>query len=225
MGGRPTRPWTKPSFSSHAWTACFDPARATLRRLRWLGLAGLFALAACGSGQNVSVGPVGDSAAARQELAAALNQGPVRAQIFGDPYGLDPARQDVLITSAISDGIQGIDAAFSADPGLYAAAQPRLVVILNPKIDAPSAEACRGPERIRTGPATDELTVLAAFCREDKLINLARADGEVYGPTDQRLKRLLWQTAGVLFPDDYEQSYGIDIIPGLNIGIGGSFGF
>lgn len=178
-----------------------------------------------GCGPDVSIGPVGDSSAARDTLADALKSGPVRAQIFGDPYGLDPARQDILVASAIGDGVQGIKARFTADPGLYGGEQPRLVVILNPQADPPTSQACHGPEQIRTAPATDELTLLAAFCQGDNLINAARADGAVTGPTDQRLKRLLWQTGGVLFPDNYEQTYGLDLIPGVNIGIGGSFGF
>jgi hypothetical protein len=149
----------------------------------------------------------------------------VRAQVFGDPYGLDPARQDVLITSAVADGIQGVKARFTADPGVYAAKEPRLVVILNPSTDPPSARACRGPEQIRTTPAKDELILLAAFCEGEEVINAARAVSEVSGPTDQRFKRMLWQTGGVLFPDDYGDTYGVDIIPGINVGIGGSFGF
>lgn len=178
-----------------------------------------------GCAPDVSVGPVGDGTAARDLLIRALEKGPVRAQIFGDPYGLDPARQDILIASGIGDGVQGIDARFSADPGLYAGDQPSLVVILNPQIDPPPSKACNGPEQIRTTPPAEEIIVLAAFCQDGSLINAARADATVSGPTDQRLKRLLWQTGAVLFPDDYEQSYGIDIIPGINVGVGGSFGF
>ena len=149
----------------------------------------------------------------------------MRAQVFGDPYGLDPARQERLVTGAFGEGVEGVKARFTADPGLFATEQPRLVVILNPKADPPSAEACKAPERIRTGPASQQLVVLAAFCEGDHLINGARAEGDIDGPTDQRLKRMLWQTAGVLFPDNYRNEYGVDLIPGLNIGIGGSFGF
>lgn len=181
-------------------------------------------LAACGS-PRVDIGPTGDAAAAREKLETALEGGPVRTQIFGDPYGLDPARQDRLITGAFGDGVQGVKVRFSADPGRFAAEQPRLVIVLNPRSDPPSAEACRAPERIRTGPAVERLTLLAAFCDGDALINSARAESDVAGPTDQRLKRMFWQTAGVLFPDNYRNEYGVDLIPGLNIGLGGSFGF
>lgn len=185
---------------------------------------GLLILAGCG-GPKVDIGPVGDASAAREVLEDLLLDGPVRAQIFGDPYGLDPARQEQLVTAGFGDGIQGVNARFSADPGLYSAAEPRLVVILNPKSEPPTAEACRAPERIRTGPATEELILLAAFCEGDQLVNSARAQSDIAGPTDQRLKRMFWQTAGVMFPDNYRNEYGVDIIPGLNIGFGGSFGF
>ncbi len=174
---------------------------------------------------NVEIGPVGDAAAARKVLEVALDEGPVRAQIFGDPYGLDPARQETMVTGAFGQGIQGIKARFSADPGLYGNDQPRLVVILNPRSDPPSADACKAPERIRTSAATEDLVLLAAFCDGPQLINGARAESQIDGPADQRLMRMFWQTAGVLFPDNYRNEYGIDIVPGLNIGLGGSFGF
>ena len=174
---------------------------------------------------KVEVGPVGDASAARKVLEAALDDGPVRAQIFGDPYGLDPARQETLVTGAFGQGVQGIKARFSADPGLYGGDQPRLVVILNPRSDPPSAEACKAPERIRTSAAADDLVLLAAFCDGPQLIKGARAESQIDGPADQRLMRMFWQTAGVLFPDNYRNEYGIDIVPGLNIGLGGSFGF
>lgn len=187
-----------------------------------LGL-GLLALAGCGP--SVEIGPIGDSAQAREVLERSLVDGAVRVQIFGDPYGLDPSRQDGLIAGAFGDGVQGIDARFTADPGLYASDQPRLVVVLNPTIDPPGSEACEAPERIRTSPASSDLALLAAFCDGERLINAARAEAEVNGPTDKRLKRMIWQTSGVLFPDNYRNEYGIDLIPGLNIGVGGSFGF
>jgi hypothetical protein len=180
-------------------------------------------LASCAP--KVEVGPVGDAGAARKLLEASLDEGPVRAQIFGDPYGLDPARQESMVTGAFGQGVQGVSARFSADPGLYGGDQPRLVVILNPSSDPPSAEACKAPERIRTTSAKDELVLLAAFCDGPQLINGARAESAIDGPADQRLVRMFWQTAGVLFPDNYRNEYGIDIIPGLNIGLGGSFGF
>ena len=221
----PTKHWIKrSSFFGWAFDAHRPKSPCHLRRLRNVVGVGVVAiLSACGP--DVSVGPVGDGTAARDLLITALEKGPVRAQVFGDPYGLDPARQDILVASNIGDGVQGIDARFSADPGLYADDQPILVVILNPQISPPPSKACSGPEQIRTTPPGEEIAVLAAFCQNGKLINAARADATISGPTDQRLKRLLWQTGAVLFPDDYEQSYGVDIIPGVNVGVGGSFGF
>lgn len=185
------------------------------------GLASL--VVACGP--NVSVGPIGDGSKARDLLTTVVDEGPVRAQVFGDPYGLDPARQDSLVATAIGDGVQGLDVRFSADPEAYSQAEPSLVVILNPVADPPPSMACEAPEQIRTVPASEELQILTAFCRGETLINAARADGSTQGPTDQRFKRMLWQSGAVLFPDDYEDNYGIDLVPGINIGIGGSFGF
>lgn len=211
---KPTRPLTKFDWLSRGARRQVNATAVAIALAVLVGCAPL-----------VEVGPTGDALEARKRLEQALPDGPVRAQIFGDPYGLDPKRQDQLVAGAMGAGVQGVKARFSPDPGLYGADQPRLVVVLNPKIETPSAEVCRAPERIRTGPAAGELILLAAFCDGERLLNGARADGDVDGPTDQRLKRLLWQTAGVLFPDNYRNEYGIDLVPGLNIGLGGSFGF
>jgi len=219
----PTKTWIRLRLLLSSKSGCF----AQIFRPRKVGLAagaGL-TLVLAGCGPDVNVGPVGDSFAARETLVDALKQGPVRAQVFGDPFGLDPERQDSLVTGAIGDGVYGVKARFTADPSLYGEEQPRLVVILNPQADPKTSQACLGPEQIRTTNATEELTLLAAFCQGETLINAARATGAVSGPADQRLKRMLWKTGGALFPDDYERSYGIDLIPGLNIGVGGSFGF
>jgi hypothetical protein len=52
-----------------------------------------------------------------------------------------------------------------------------------------------------------------------------REDGRVAGPTDRSFERLLWRTAGALFPDDYAETYGFGILPRwLNLGGGGSYG-
>ncbi len=219
----PTKQWTRLSLLRGFRIGRF--AKVLYAQTLRLAFSAVLVSALSSCGPDVRVGPVGDSSAARELLVDALTRGPVRAQVFGDPFGLDPARQDSLVAGAIGDGVYGIKARFSADPGLYSGEQPRLVVILNPQTDPPTSQACRGPEQIRTSNAKDEMTLLAAFCQGETLINAARAAGSVSGPADQRLKRMLWQTGGVLFPDDYERSYGIDLIPGVNIGVGGSFGF
>jgi hypothetical protein len=215
------KPSTDPSRKARSDQGGARPARPAGVLVSTL----LALLLAAGCSPDFSVGPVGDSGAARERLSAALAEGPVRARIFGDPFGLDPDRQDILVTSAIADGVTGLTVRFSTDPGVAPRPEPHLVVLLNPVTDLPAKLACEAPEQVRTGPGRSALFILAAFCEDQVLINAARGSSPLDGPTDPRLKRLFWQTGAVLFPDDYEQTYGIDLIPGLDIGLGGSFGF
>jgi hypothetical protein len=145
--------------------------------------------------------------------------------VFGDPFGLEPARQDVLVTTAIADGVEGINVRFTADRTRAAAEEPHLVVVLNPVTEPVGKTLCDAPEQIRTTSLRGKLVAVAALCDHEDLINAVRGESLVNGPTDQRVKRLLWQLGGLLFPDDYADTYGTNIIPGVRVGIEGSFGF
>jgi hypothetical protein len=103
--------------------------------------------------------------------------------------------------------------------------EPHLVVALNPGETDPADVLCSAPDRVPTAPAGAELSVLAVFCQGGEVVNAVREAGRVAGPTDRNFERLLWRTAGALFPDDYAETYGFGILPRwLDFGIGGSFG-
>ena len=106
-----------------------------------------------------------------------------------------------------------------------AAPEPRLVMILNPLSDPAPATLCTSPGAVATAPASDQIRIVAGFCQGDQPLGTVREEGAVSGPTDQRFRRLLWRTAGQLFPDEYEQTYGFGILPrSFDFGLGGSFG-
>lgn len=195
------------------------------RLIRTAVAAGLLlALAACGP--RISVGPIGDAGAARSALlAASAGDTPVFAEVYGNPYGLDPARRDSLVVSNLAEGVVGHEVRFTTDRAQAPQPEPRLIALLNPLGDPSGDIICTSPRQIHTGAASGELLVIAAFCNQTKLINMARGQDSISGPTDRHIKRLLWRVGGALFPDDYENSYGFNWIPWLDIGIGGSFGF
>jgi hypothetical protein len=195
------------------------------KRLRRIAAAMALAGATAACGPSIDLGPVGEPGRAREALVKASAAGPVAAEVYGNPFGLDEARRDALATSSIAEGIEGLQARFATDPAVAAAAQPRLVVLLNPIGDPPGDIVCSAPQQVRTGAATGELLAIAAFCDRGDVINMVRGRDEVAGPTDHNLKRLFWRMADALFPDDYGDRFGVNLIPGLNIGIGGSFGF
>jgi hypothetical protein len=173
-------------------------------------LTGALLLVGCGSTPTVTSEGVGDT---RQILTERAEQGPVPAVVVGNPYAMDEARLDSMVTDAMAAGITGLSVDFTTDPARAAAAEPRLVVLLNPAADPTGSAACRNPTLAQTLPAGDELRVLAAFCDGANAIGSVEVQDAVSGPTDRRFQRLLWRTASALFPDDYAETYGFGLLP------------
>lgn len=175
-------------------------------------------LAGCSSG----TGPDATNDA-RRALAAADQ--PVLMTLVGNPFEMDQARLSALVSNELARGVTGMSTAFTTSGARAAATEPHLVVVLNPANEPPLAALCLTPESIPTGPADEQVQILAAFCRGDQVLNTARTEAAVGGPTDQSFRRLLWRTSSALFPDDYAETYGFGILPRwLDIGVGGSFG-
>jgi hypothetical protein len=203
------------------------PLQRTVRRRAALASLGLSALllAGCAAPPPVVVEPGLDGLAARDALAARRAEGPVRAVIHGQPFGPGAAERDALVTRAMADGVRGLEVSFTTEPAAAPSPEPHLVVLFNP-LGLPSPEpVCARPESLPTVPAGERLTVVAAFCQGDQPIGMTRAEDAVAGPGDRRFQRLLWRTAGALFPDDYAETYGFRLLPGIDFGLGGSFGF
>jgi hypothetical protein len=143
----------------------------------------------------------------------------------GNPFDMDEARLNGLISSEMAAGVRGMSARFTTSQGQAPAPEPRLVVILNPQAEPAPATVCAAPDAIATAPATEPLRIVAVFCQGDQVLGATRAEDTVAGPTDQRFRRLLWRTASQVFPDDYEETYGFGILPrSVDFGLGGSFG-
>ena len=185
----------------------------------------LLALAGCQSAGPEVSGPVaGDPGVARSVLVAQAAQGPVPTTIIGDVGGLTGSERDQLVESALARGVRGAAVEFDTDVSA-ARDQPRVVVAFNPAGVYPSGTLCREPEAVATRPQAGPLTLAAAYCRgEEELLNAVEATA---GDTGERAtRRLLWRTAAELFPDDYADTYGLDVLPGwLDLGVEGSFGF
>ena len=179
-------------------------------------LAGLLVGCASGTGPDAAND-------ARRALAAA--EEPVLMTLVGNPFQIDQARLQALVSNELARGVTGMSAAFTSSAERAAAPEPHLVVVLNPVNEPALAALCLAPETIPTAPADEQVQVLAAFCRGDQVLNAARTEAVVAGPTDQSFRRLLWRTSDALFPDDYAETYGFGILPRwLDFGVGGSFG-
>lgn len=195
------------------------PASET--RLSLPALVGALLIAGCGSVPSVTSDTgVGDT---RQVLAERTEQGPVLAAVIGNPFGMDEGRLDRMVTDAMAAGITGMSVDFTTDPAQAVAAEPRLVVLLNPAADPTGSAACRNPALVQTLPGGDQLRVLAAFCEGANALGSVETQDTVSGPTDRRFQRLLWRTSGALFPDDYAETYGFGLLPN-SFDFGGWFG-
>lgn len=162
---------------------------------------------------------------ARRALAESRAAGPIRTMVRGNPFGMDEARRDALVTAAMAEGVPGLAVRFTTSADQAATPEPHLVVVLNPAGEQPAAAACRAPDQLGTLPADDTLSVLAAFCQGEEMLDAVREEARVAGPTDRAFERLLWRTSAALFPDDYWDNYGFGFLPrGIDLGIGGSFG-
>jgi hypothetical protein len=193
---------------------------AARRRREHRAAALLCALAVVGCGRGVDPSAEGQ---ARRALRAADE--PVLLVLEGNPFDMDQARLNGLVSSEMAAGVRGMRTRFTTSPAQAAAAEPRLVVVLNPEAEPAPATLCAAPASVATVPVTQPLKIVAAMCESDRVLGATRTEDTVSGPTDQRFRRLLWRTATQVFPDDYEETYGFGILPrSLDLGFGGSFG-
>ena len=75
---------------------------------------------------------------ARRLLAEARETGAIRTVVVGNPFGMDPARRDALVTDAMAEGVPDLEVRFTAYPDQAAAPEPHLVVVLNPARGSPA---------------------------------------------------------------------------------------
>jgi hypothetical protein len=194
-------------------------AAASRRRARWgVVLLGGALLSGCARAADTEA-----RNPARHALAAA--EEPVLMTVVGNPFAMDEARLNALVSSELAAGVSGMSTQFTTSPERAAAPDPRVVVVLNPLSEPAPGILCVAPDTVATAPATDRLRIVAALCQGDQVLEVTRTEEAVAGPTDQRFRRLLWRTATTLFPDDYEQTYGFGILPRwLDFGLRGSIG-
>lgn len=170
-------------------------------------------LSACARDPVISRPLPMEAAEARRLLVEAAARGPVRVDTLGLPAALTPADAARLA----GDGIPAVRVTFAADaPGT----SPRLLLAFDTAAADPAA-LCGG--RGRTVPGLPH-RLTALLCDGDRPV--ASVTGAAAGPDAADTERLVWRTAGQLFPDDYADTYGLNLFGSrLRVGVGGSFGF
>jgi hypothetical protein len=123
------------------------------------------------------------------------------------------------IPSVAARGVTGLTASFTQASAPTTA--PRLVLWFEPPPDADRQVAC-GPGPLRTAPANSP-RLLAVWC--DDLYPVASVQGTAAGPGRAAAERLVWESTGRLLPDDYPETYGLNLFGwrvrlGAGVGIG-----
>ncbi len=181
--------------------------------MRWTALLACLVVGGCAAVEPDLVGPfAADAAAARDRLMEAHRDGPVRIEVRSAPTGLPPAR----VASLAATGVTGLSVRFALDG---APPEPRLVLQFG---GGDPYALCAGP-----APESDTgapLRLLAAFCDGPRTI--AALAGTAAGPDARAVERLVWRATERLFPDDYEDRYGLRLFGDrIRFGLSGEFGF
>jgi hypothetical protein len=181
--------------------------------MRWTAVLACLLVAGCAAVEPDIVGPLpAEAATARARLVAVHRDGPVRIEVHDAPTGLPPAR----VASLAATGVSGLSVRFAL---AGAPPEPRLVLQFG-----------RGdPYALCVAPAAERdtgapLHLLAAFCDGPRTIAALAATAA--GPDARAVERLVWRATDRLFPDDYEERYGLRLFGDrVRFGLSGEFGF
>lgn len=167
----------------------------------------LTALGGC-SQAPVTLGPDSDPRVARELLVGAARSGLVRFEVNKLPGGADGTLTIDEVAAEAARGIQGLNVRFepslppSPGPGLGA----RLLLLFDPPPEILVRTACiaaNPPAPVAQSPAK----LQALFCDGGTFIADATTAAE--GDSVAQTRRMIWRTTAQLFPDDYQNTYGL----------------
>ncbi len=173
--------------------------------------AALLALAGCAREPPALIDPGSDPATARRQLAEAAAAGSVPIVVLR----LEDRPSESEAAALAARGVRALAVRFvPAAPGIGG----RHLVLALDGLEEP-ARICAGADRPASAPA--DRALLAAWCDGDRPVARVRLPGS----TDRvERERAIWRATARLFPDDYAETYGLNLF-GLRVTIGGSFGF
>lgn len=137
-------------------------------------------------------------------LNYAAKRGGMVTEIIGNPFDGSKDMIEQSVTQSFEDHHFGPELDFVATPTAQATGEGReayrVVVLFNPAPNANSAKLCSDPGRPQA-PASDRVSVLAAFCTTDTRVSSAAGSvGGVSSPDDPAFRKLMEQVALELFP-------------------------
>lgn len=175
-----------------------------------LRLSVLLALAGCAT-TPARLGPDSDPRVARQLLVATAPAGPVRLEANGIVRASDTSVRAPRMAEQAAQGVRGMRVAFTDGPS--AAGSARLILLFDPPEDVDVKRVCTAAPLPPSVPSSGPLRLRAIFCDGGSFI--AGSSASTTGTNATDVDRLIWRTVGVLFPDDYPETYGIRSFFGL----------
>lgn len=177
-------------------------------------------LAAACAPDPIALGAGADPRLARSRLAERAAAGPVRLDINATPAMAGGTLTPSEIGEAAARGIRGLPVRFTSEP--TAPATSRLVLLFDPVAPASPARICAADLLPPAAPAPDRQRLQAVFCDN----GLPLADVTATAPGGAAPERLIWRTTARLFPDDYADTYGLNLFGSrVRVGVDGTFGF
>lgn len=169
------------------------------RSLAAAALVGGLSLTGCAGVGSVVPGSA-DMSDVRSELTYAASGRDLRTEIVGNPFHSDQATLNTSVTGAMNEAIQFVRTNFTTSPNQTARPDYRMLVVFNPTDNPLSSLLCsHGP--FKTGPATGNLQVMVAFCRDSG--TLSSATGWISGVTDPNapaFRSLIMDATRTTFP-------------------------
>ena len=162
------------------------------------------ALGACTAGP-ARLGPDSDPRAARQLLATVAQEGPVRLETNGLVRASDTTLRAARLAEQAARGVRNLRVTFTEAP--TGAGSAWLLLLFDPPENLDVLRVCGTSPLPAAVPSTEPLRLQAVFCDAGTFI--ADSTGTTTGTTAADIDRLVWRTVGVLFPDDYPETYGI----------------
>lgn len=168
------------------------------KALRWLAAGIAPIVAACENGPAVVGNYDKGQALIHSTLTHAGKDGPILAEVFGNPFGMEPAAFGSLVRDRLPDGVMGRVLTFTGNENQAPSPNIRIAVVFGALTNVPGRRLCEGnPPELTFNP--DKLTVRAVLCADGEL--LSDAEGwarNLEGPNDRRFRRLLGDLARAL---------------------------
>ncbi len=181
-----------------------------MTRKMWpLAVLLLIGLTGCAAAP-VKLGPDSDPRAARELLANAAAAGPVALEVNELPVAGGTALTMPQVAAQAARGVTNMAVRFEERPSAAGAA--RLILMFNPPPLA-ARQICTIAALPKPAAAEQPLRLQAIFCDAGTFIADATAVAE--GTAAPDVERLIWRTTGRLFPDDWQDTYGIRSFFGL----------